>query len=106
MRQVTGVGDWDADGHPDVLAVTNTGIGRIYQGNGVGSFKGIIALSGDWSAYRRVVAVGDATGDTRVDVIGVTADGTARLGTVGSSVSSVTWSTLPTSLYNLTVYSG
>ncbi|MDN5789281.1 MAG: FG-GAP-like repeat-containing protein [Micrococcales bacterium] len=106
MRLVTGVGDWDADRRPDVLAVHKNGVARIYRGNGAGGFLPAIILPGDWSGYRSVVAVGDANGDTRVDVIGVTAGGTARLGAVGRSVNSVVWSSVPTSLAGLAVYTG
>jgi hypothetical protein len=106
MRLVSGVGDWDADGAPDLLAVATNGSARIYRGSGTGGFRGYLNLTGDWSSYTSVVGVGDATWDTRVDVLAVTSDGQVRLGRVGSTVSEVRWTQLRSSLNGVEVYSG
>jgi len=104
MRLISGVGDWNGDGAPDLIAVTTSGAARLYPGDGSGGFRSRVNLTGSWSGYTAIVGVGDATWDTRVDVIAVRSDGVARLGKIGASVAEVLWYTSSTALAGLTVY--
>jgi hypothetical protein len=92
MRLVSGTGDWDGDGKRDLLAVTASGVGLIYRGNGSGGWSGTIRLPGNWTNLTSVVGVGDATGDTKVDVFVTTSAGTARIGRRGSTAAEILWS--------------
>jgi hypothetical protein len=106
MRLISGIGDWDADGAPDLFAVATDGSARIYRGNGSGGFRGWVAVAGDWSPFSAVVGVGDANWDTRVDLLAVDRNGQAWLGRMGPTVGAVRWSTAASGLGDVQVYSG
>jgi hypothetical protein len=52
---ITGVGDWDGDGAPDLLARKSDGSMWLFAGNGTGGFGTINRIGGGWSAYRLAV---------------------------------------------------
>jgi len=52
---ITGVGDWDGDGAPDLLARKSDGSMWLFAGNGTGGFGTIVRIGGGWSAYRLAV---------------------------------------------------
>jgi hypothetical protein len=52
---ITGVGDWDGDGAPDLLARKADGSMWLYAGNGLGGFGTARQIGGGWSSYRMAV---------------------------------------------------
>jgi hypothetical protein len=105
MRLLAGVGDWTGDGARDLLAVSVAGQARIYRGNGKGGFGSVSVLAGDWSQYRSVTGIGDASGDTRVDVFAVDNRGVGWVG-VPSTDGSIGWTQQTQSLAGVQVYGG
>jgi len=58
MDTIFSSGDFDGDGHPDVLARnSSTHDLYLYQGNGTGAFKAGtgIDISNNWSAFDRLI---------------------------------------------------
>ncbi|MGZ6798048.1 MAG: FG-GAP repeat domain-containing protein, partial [Nocardioidaceae bacterium] len=52
---ILGVGDWDGDGLPDLLARKSDGTLWLYSGDGTGAFAGHRQVSAGWSSYRLAV---------------------------------------------------
>lgn len=70
MRQIIAMGDWNADGKPDLGAVDSTGKLWLYPGNGSGGFLPRIMIgSGGWAAMTGMVGGIDWTGDGAVDLL-------------------------------------
>jgi hypothetical protein len=74
---VLNVGDWNRDGHGDVVYRETSGILYLTLGNGAGQFSGRYAL-GNFAAATTIVAPGDMNGDGRMDLLATFA-GTTRL---------------------------
>jgi len=72
-------GDWNGDGHPDLLGRTRDGRLRLYPGNGRGGFGVPRVIGSAWSAMTRISALGDWTGDGYVDLVAVDRSGVARI---------------------------
>ena len=64
-------GDFDGDGHPDLIARTPAGELYLYRGNGSGGFLGGGTHIGTgWNVFDRLFSVGDFSGDGHPDLIG------------------------------------
>jgi hypothetical protein len=73
-------GDFNGDGHPDVLARSPNGELRLYRGNGSGGWKdnGIVVGAG-WQDFTAIFAAGDFNGDGHPDVFADPPNGALRL---------------------------
>jgi hypothetical protein len=79
-------GDWNGDGHPDVLARQSDGTLLLYRGDGDG---GWITGNGEpigsgWSGFTALLAPGDFTGGGKPDLLARASDGTLYLYRGGS----------------------
>lgn len=72
-------GDFDGDGHPDVLARAADGRLWLYPGNGSGGWLTPRVVGTSWNGFTSIVSPGDFDGDGLADVLAVTADGTMYL---------------------------
>lgn len=57
------VGDWNRDGHGDIITRTKKGVLQLRLGNGKDSFAAPTRLAGNWGGQTQVISVGDVTGD-------------------------------------------
>ena len=72
--------DLTGDGKADIVAVRpSTSALRIYRGDGLGGFAGVVERGGGWNAMTRLVATGDRTRDGRADLLAVRSDGSLVL---------------------------
>lgn len=72
LADLTSVGDWDGDGHPDVMAkVSSTGALYLYRGDGRGGWLGRVAAGQGWRGYSRLAGPGDFNGDRKPDLLAV-----------------------------------
>lgn len=71
------VGDWNRDGHNDLITREGDGgkILVVWPGTGDGRFGRGHSLGGGWATINRVVGVGDVTGDGFPDLAGSINDG-------------------------------
>jgi beta-glucosidase-like glycosyl hydrolase len=71
MTALVAPGDFDGDGHPDVLARTTAGELLLYRGNGVGGWLagGPVSLGTGWNGFDRILAVGDFDRDYTPDLV-------------------------------------
>ncbi|MEV6492545.1 glycoside hydrolase domain-containing protein [Actinoplanes sp. NPDC051633] len=77
MSELAGVGDFDRDGFPDLVArVTSSGLLYFYAGRAGNTFAARRQLGGSWGGMRNVTGVGDADRDGFTDVMAVNATGT------------------------------
>jgi beta-glucosidase-like glycosyl hydrolase len=70
MTAIVAPGDFDGDGHPDVLARDGSGRLWLYRGNGAGGWLGRTALTTGWNPYDLLVAAGDLDRDGNPDLLG------------------------------------
>ena len=71
MREITGIGDHDGDGYPDVLAVrTSSQNLYLYRGRpGATLAGGVLVGAGDWNTMSELTGIGNLTGDARPDLV-------------------------------------
>lgn len=68
-------GDFDGDGHPDVLARGADGRLWLYPGNGAGGWLTPRVVGTAWNGFTSIMSPGDFDGDGLADVLAVTPDG-------------------------------
>lgn len=64
-----GAGDFDGDGHDDVIVRTTSGALWLYRGNGHQNFLGRIRIPGTFTNFTTLLSVGDFDGDGHSDMI-------------------------------------
>jgi hypothetical protein len=81
FSQVFSAGDWDGDGHTDLLGIVRSdGSLRMYRGNGTGGFLGMKVIGSGWGRYDGLMMTGDFDGDAAPDFLARnTATGELRL---------------------------
>lgn len=80
MSSITRMGDFDRDGHEDVIARDATGALWLYRGNGSGFATRLKIGSSGWNGMREITPVGDLDGDGYPDLLAVqTSTGTMYL---------------------------
>ncbi|MEU8233206.1 glycoside hydrolase domain-containing protein [Actinoplanes sp. NPDC048967] len=71
MSELAGVGDFDGDGHPDLVARnTSTGVLYLYPGR-TGGFGARQQIGTGWGGMRDIVGVGDFDRDGHTDLVAV-----------------------------------
>lgn len=75
MTAMVAPGDFDGDGHPDVLARDSSGTLWLYPGNGSGGWGARRAVGSGWNALVRIVSVGDFNGDGTADILATDTSG-------------------------------
>lgn len=70
MTALMGVGDWNGDGHADLLAATRTGDMRLYTGDGLGGLHGGTRIGRGFASWSLLEGVGDLGGDGHVGIVG------------------------------------
>ena len=74
--QVLNVGDWNKDGHGDVITRQSAGdFLRLWPGLGNGKFGPSVGMGHGWKTFTNLAAVGDVTGDKLPDLVGRTVTG-------------------------------
>ncbi len=69
-------GDFDGDGHPDLIGRARDGAVYLYRGNGVGGWRlPRTTVATGWKQYTALTSPGDFNGDGRSDVLARSADG-------------------------------
>jgi N-acetylmuramoyl-L-alanine amidase/FG-GAP-like repeat len=80
VNKVLNVGDWDRDGHGDIVTRKSTnGALELRRGNGKGKFANPTTLSGGFASVGMLTAVGDLTGDGYPDLMGQPSGGNMRI---------------------------
>lgn len=74
-RRVLSVGDFDGDGHRDVVGVDEAGTTSLYRGDGGLTFGRSRPMGADWSGAVFTTAAGDFDGDGAPDVFTTNAAG-------------------------------
>jgi hypothetical protein len=70
IDEIAAPGDWDGDGHLDLLGRERaTGYLWLYTGTGDGRISGRKVVGTGWNSMRQVLASGDFTGDGKPDVL-------------------------------------
>ena len=79
--RVLSVGDWNGDGHGDVVTRSGrTGRLFLFRGTGTGRFRAPVQMTGlSFGSVRLLTAVGDYTGDGRPDLLGQPRGGSMRI---------------------------
>ncbi|MBT2585017.1 VCBS repeat-containing protein [Arthrobacter sp. ISL-95] len=62
-------GDFDRDGHNDVLARDSAGNLFLYPGNGAGDWLPTVQVGAGWNIFDSIIAGGDFSGDGNNDVL-------------------------------------
>jgi FG-GAP-like repeat/FG-GAP repeat len=74
---LVGPGDFDEDGHPDLLARKPDGTLWLYRGDGHGNFISAgVQIDANWNQFVELITPGDFNGDGHADVLGRKPDGT------------------------------
>jgi FG-GAP-like repeat len=74
-------GDWNNDGHQDILGRDSTGRLRLYAGTGTkpGIVRNAKQVGTGWNIFKSIVGIGDADNDGFDDLMGRRADGTLTI---------------------------
>lgn len=75
MTSIVTPGDFDGDGHPDILARDSSGTLWLYPGNGTGGWAARRAVGSGWNIMTKIVGVGDFNGDGTADVLATDTSG-------------------------------
>ena len=59
MTAIVGAGDFNGDGHPDLVARDGTGRLWLFPGNGTGGFLATRLIGSGWSAMSAIIATAD-----------------------------------------------
>ncbi|MCB2413603.1 VCBS repeat-containing protein [Demequina sp. TTPB684] len=68
IETIVGIGDFDDNGHRDVIGVDDSGVGWFYGGDGRLEYPVRTRLAADWTGAKSVVYAGDFDGDGLADV--------------------------------------
>lgn len=80
MSHILAPGDFNGDGHQDIIAVEeSTGLLWFYPGNGRLQFGPRQRIGNGWGGILGVTTGQDLTGDGHVDVVGIMGDGRVNL---------------------------
>lgn len=69
FNSIFGVGDFNGDGHRDVMARDTSGVLWLYPGDGHGGWLPAVQIGTGWDAYTAIFAVGDFNGDGHPDIM-------------------------------------
>ena len=98
VNAILNVGDWDRDGHGDLVTRTGAGVLQLRRGSGDGRFADPQPIADGFEDVRLLAAVGDTTGDGYPDLMGQPRGGDLRIypgrGTAGLRPSYVARSAL------------
>lgn len=72
-------GDFDGDGHRDLITITAQGTAQLHRGNGALGYHPATDLGGDFSDARLVAAAGDLSRDGIPDLVSLNSSGEAHL---------------------------
>lgn len=67
-ESVTGVGDTDGDGFPEVLGVDGQGTGTLLEIDNDGTITERLETSHDWSSYHLIAGLGDVIADSAPEI--------------------------------------
>jgi hypothetical protein len=76
---VLNAGDWNRDGHGDLILRTGKGALKLRAGDGTGHFARAVTLGTGFSGVDLLAAVGDMTGDGWPDLMGQPKGGAIRI---------------------------
>ena len=79
MTAIMPAGDFDGDGHPDVLARTANGALMLYSTNGDGGWRRVVQVGNGWGVFTSVFSPGDFDRSGGSDIVGAKADGSLVL---------------------------
>lgn len=71
MTAMLAPGDFNGDGHPDILARDSTGNLWLYPGDGASGWSPRIRVGTRWNVMTSIIAPGDFNGDGTADVLAV-----------------------------------
>ncbi|KQW49411.1 hypothetical protein ASC77_12135 [Nocardioides sp. Root1257] len=72
-------GDWDRDGHGDIIVGNAQGVLALRRGDGTGHFGAPVVIGTGFSSVKLLAAVGDMTGDGWPDLMGQPVGGAIRI---------------------------
>src|SRR5690606_3478775 len=73
------VGDWNGDGHGDIITRSTSGVMLFRAGNGKGGFAAPVVAAKSWGGMRLLAAVGDLTGAGFPDLMAQPTGGALRV---------------------------
>lgn len=79
MTAIVSPGDFNGDGHNDVIARDSSGLLWLYPGDGAQGWGPRVAVGSGWNVMSTIVAPGDFTGDGNPDLLAVDGAGTLWL---------------------------
>lgn len=71
MTAIVSPGDFDGDGHNDLLARDSGGALWLYAGNGTGGWQPRVLVGVGWNVMSRIIAAHDFNGDGKPDLLAV-----------------------------------
>lgn len=75
IAKIFSVGDFSADGTPDLIAIGTNGLLYRYNMTAAGNISSVNVVGHGWNNFIHAVSPGDMNGDGRWDMVGVRSDG-------------------------------